>query len=324
VIYVACTRAIKHLHLLFKQADKDPAGNSLLAALWPTLKVELEDPAPECQITRHAGQADLSSTSIDEGASTESDIDNSHRFQWRLAPDWSRPACHRPTQQAVLGVKQLIQDDLSLPAETSPDNRYMDDGPLGSESGSKPDSEPSDVRKTGILFHRTLQYLVADGLECWDTNRIAQQKQLWQRQTQELAFTDPDQAIDTLISALTNCLDDADNAWIFDRHLEDSATELALGYIDHQGKTRTAVVDRTFILNGERWIIDYKLSKRDGSLALDDFIALQKQQYSPQLKHYARLFEQISSGSSKTLAQPIKTALYFPLYSRLEIIELNN
>ncbi|MBV1930610.1 MAG: UvrD-helicase domain-containing protein, partial [Porticoccaceae bacterium] len=240
VIYVACTRAIKHLHLLFKQADKDPAGNSLLAALWPTLKLELEDPGPDCQITRHAGQADLASISIEEGigtiekdTSTENDIDNSHRFQSRLAPDWRRPAYHGSAYntQAVQLANQLIQDDLPLLEGASPDTPYPDDDPVSSESdsesNSKPGDEPNDARQTGILFHRTLQYLVADGLECWDTNRIAQQKQFWQRQTQEQGFTDPDEAIDTMMSALTNCLNDAGNAWIFDRHLEDSACELA-------------------------------------------------------------------------------------------------
>ncbi len=332
VLYVACTRAIKHLHLLFKQTDKAPAGNSLLAALWPSLKVELEAPGSECQITRHFGQTDLRPISVAGNPATDSDIDNSHRFQWRLPPDWSRPAYHRPAlnkQQADQRFSEGINADTPFVDGDSVDNRS--DGESNSETGN----EPSDARKTGILFHRTLQYLVPDGLDAWDANRIAQQKQLWQRQTQEMGFTDPAEAIDTLVRALTNCLNDVDNAWIFDRHLDDSASELALSYVDHQGVTRTAVIDRTFILKGERWIIDYKLSKLDSPLtrdgeqvrgkqrALDNFITQQKSQYSPQLKHYARLFEKLSSGSGKTDVLPIKTALYLPLYSRLEIIELN-
>lgn len=353
VLYVACTRAIRHLHLLFKQADKDPTGNSLLAALWPILKTELEEPGPECEITYHGGQA---TASMEVDASTENTVDNNHRFQWRLAPDWHRPDYHgadypNPAciQQTEQPANQLTRIDLSsstgltVHAGTAPpDSGAPDSSPVDSESASEPD----DARKTGILFHRTLQYLVADGLEHWDAKRLAQQQQLWQRQTRELGFTEPEEAVDTLMRALTNCLNDTDNAWLFDRTLEDSACELALGYIDHQGRVRSAVVDRTFILNGERWIIDYKLSKLDSApasagkpvensqRALEDFIARQKQQYSPQLKHYARLFEQIApepgsasgsaSGSGEPVTLPVKTALYLPLYTRLEVIELDN
>ncbi len=357
VLYVACTRAINKLHLLFKHPDKDfkkgPAANSLLAALWPTLKGELQDVGAESQLTYHAPDyhsPDYHSSDHDDETSqsdTEEELitDNSHRYQWRLPPDWKRVAyinkANTPTTQESQ-LSKFADDPFATDTYTGVEDVHHDptENQIGDDVGGRLENKnsqidpPDDARKTGILFHRTLQYLVSDGLEQWDKARLDRQHQLWLRQTKEFNIADPTHAIDTMTKALHNCLSDGANRWIFDNSLEDSQCELALGYMDHAGKARTVIVDRTFIIDGERWIVDYKLSdcelgdyelSEDGKSAadnsLDEFLIQQKRKHTSQLLHYANLFMKLAPpAGSEPKTIPIKTALYFPLLSHLELV----
>lgn len=301
VLYVACTRAIERLHLLFREPDGEPASNSLLASLWPTLKVEVDEPGASCTVTRHRGQF----TDNDQPAinSTATPL-----FQLRLPTTWQQAdnASFTPLPESVSA--SMPQGSL----QKSPYN-FGDDQ-------TDPDSKwqipaDGDARKIGILFHRTLQRMAVEGLEHWHTARVQRQHQIWRRQVSELGLGNRDKALVAMSSALNNCLNDSSNRWLFNPCLDDSACELALGYIDQLGKPRTAIIDRTFLLNGERWIVDYKLASPEGMQSRDDFIAGQIQRYSPQLNLYASLFAKLSTA-------PITAALYFPLLAHLEIVEI--
>ncbi|RLA50331.1 MAG: hypothetical protein DRR42_13430, partial [Gammaproteobacteria bacterium] len=327
VLYVACTRAIKHLHLLFHQPKKEAVGSSLLATLWPTLKDEIETPGQECQITYHAGQPDPNPQNQDANPGfLPAESGEVCQFQWRLPTDWSGPSyqVHTAPDSDNSSAAYTYADPADESSSDSMDfssTSYFDSDTVNPQS-NKDDLNISDdnARKTGILFHRTLQCLVADGLEQWHDERIARQTQVWQRQVCDQGITDPERAIETMMTALRNCLNDTKNAWIFDHTLKDSTCELAIGYLDQESKARTAVIDRTFIINNERWIIDYKLadhklSSANANSSLDDFLSQKNQQYTPQLRHYARLFACMGN-------EPIKTALYFPLLSHLEVISI--
>lgn len=293
VLYVACTRAVNHLHLLFtRNSDKDPTGGSLLATLWPALKPELENPGPECRVTIHdAAPPDSVEPEVE---------DEDYRYQWRLPPDW-RSGFQAQGDQIP---------DLVPVAETDSVDR-------AETPEQSPEDSDDNARKAGIIFHRTLQYLVADGVTAWDEQRIARQQSVWRQHIEAMAITEPARVLATLNRALRNCLDDLSNQWIFDHQLEDSACELPLAYLDSVGKARTAIIDRSFIYRGERWIIDYKLAATEvlASQAQRRFIDRQVQKYRPQLQHYARLFQALEGT-------PVKTALYFPLYGRLEVVSL--
>ena len=67
----------------------------------------------------------------------------------------------------------------------------------------------------------------------------------------------------------------------------------------------TSVIDRTFVADGTRWIIDYKFSSPDTSETIEQFAQRQTEQYQKQLNHYAYLFGQFDS-------KPVRCALYFP------------
>ena len=294
ILYVACTRAVNHLHLLFsRNGDKDPSGDSLLATLWPALKPELEHPGPDCRVSIHDATLSASGKDIKEAPENED-----YRYQWRLPPAW-----RSSTLQEKNDVPNLFK-------ETDTDS--VGKGKSPQESSEKTED---DARKTGIIFHRTLQYLVTDGLSTWNQERIARQQLVWRQQVEAMVISEPEQALTTLNQALENCLNDSSNQWIFDHKLEDSACELPLAYLDSEGTARTAIIDRSFIFQDQRWIIDYKLAPSE-TLADEDkqeFIDRQVQQYRPQLQHYARLFGELET-------RPIKTALYFPLHGRLQAV----
>ena len=71
---------------------------------------------------------------------------------------------------------------------------------------------------------------------------------------------------------------------------------------------RRYVVDRTFVEQGTRWIIDYK-SARLGETMAETALAQAAELYRPQLAQYAALFAHES--------RPVKIAVFFLSIGRL-------
>ncbi|MDP9113081.1 MAG: UvrD-helicase domain-containing protein [Acidobacteriota bacterium] len=90
--------------------------------------------------------------------------------------------------------------------------------------------------------------------------------------------------------------------WILAPH-EDSRAEYAITGVVN-GEVVRGLVDRTFIDNGFRWIIDFKTSAHEGG-NLQDFLDEQQRRYSDQMQRYASILA--------ALGHPVKVGLYFPL-----------
>ncbi len=101
--------------------------------------------------------------------------------------------------------------------------------------------------------------------------------------------------------------------WVLDSGHEDSACELEVSYFNGY-QTRQLVIDRTFIDQGERWIIDYKTSAPAAGQSAADFVAQETASYRPQLEAYARVFRAMAE-------LPVRTALYFPATG--QFVEVN-
>ncbi|MEE4246605.1 MAG: 3'-5' exonuclease, partial [Kangiellaceae bacterium] len=119
-------------------------------------------------------------------------------------------------------------------------------------------------------------------------------------------------AIDNIQRSVQRMLEDKDGQWILAKH-EQAANEL-INYRYHQDYRSTHIIDRTFIDQDVRWIIDYKSSQPDPSEPTGQFIEQQVEIYQPQLKRYAELFE--SEGLQ------IRAALYFTAIPKLVTVEL--
>ena len=116
-----------------------------------------------------------------------------------------------------------------------------------------------------------------------------------------------------MLTALANALDDATGRWILSAH-DEARSELALTAGSADGAA-SYVIDRTFVVDGERWIIDYKTSQpaeRDEA-ALARFIEDETATYAAQLRTYARLLRTLDG-------RPTRLGLYFPMLKRLHQI----
>ena len=90
--------------------------------------------------------------------------------------------------------------------------------------------------------------------------------------------------------------------WILAPH-EDSHTEFAVTGVVN-GEVVRGLVDRTFVDQGIRWIIDFKTSAHEGG-NLEAFLNEQQRRYSDQMQRYASILA--------ALGNPVKVGLYFPL-----------
>jgi ATP-dependent exoDNAse (exonuclease V) beta subunit len=91
--------------------------------------------------------------------------------------------------------------------------------------------------------------------------------------------------------------------WILAKHSDDQREYALCGLIG--GRVRHYTLDRTFVDEGIRWIIDYKTGSHEGG-NLESFLDSERERYRPQLESYARLMSRLDS-------RPIRLGLYFPM-----------
>jgi len=283
VIYVGATRAIKRLHLMFniKQTTKGdlkaPGDDSLLKPLWNVIEPELLSETNGYQ---------LHHLPTDESIDTEVET-LSHYV--RLPADWQAPSInYNNPLQAFANRSSGFED------------RHNNDK----------QSSNNDSRYIGTVLHRTLQQVVEEGVSSWNAERITRQQPAWAIQLQQLGVNNGDAACQLLSDTITAMCNDPKAQWLLDNSHCASACEQEIFY-QSQNKQRKAIIDRTFIDNGQRWIIDYKSAHPEGNESLDSFLQGQRQAHQPQLDGYASLFAELEH-------LPIQTALYFPLLGHLE------
>lgn len=158
----------------------------------------------------------------------------------------------------------------------------------------------------GIIVHEALENVVNDGVDCWDKNKIQSMKKHWKYRLQQLGVLPSHSRtyVDLVSQAIINTLNDKMGQWILSNQHEASKNEYALTTISH-GKTQHLIIDRTFISEGVRWIIDYKTAIPSHQ-PLDIFLQEQEEQYQSKLHQYAHALERLDN-------RPVKAGLYFPL-----------
>jgi len=285
LLYVAATRAIRNLHMFAAikpgvRGDINANSNSLLGRLWPAVHAEQE---PLIKAAAEQLQA------LDDGGMQSAEPGLPQNFR-RLAADWQLP-----------DPPGAINIAAASPAETQ---SYIEFSWAG-----------EDARHTGNLVHRILQMIGEQGLAAWEAGEGIHAYEDWcyQQLAREGIRRDKAAAIfDKVARAISNCLASKDGRWILGDH-EAARCEYAItALLDPKAGPRSLLLDRTFIADGTRWIIDYKTSSHAGG-GLEDFIESEKKRYSTQLEHYRAALE-------LTESRPIKTALYFPLLDRLVIV----
>ena len=157
----------------------------------------------------------------------------------------------------------------------------------------------------GTVCHQWMQIL-GEGGELNFANDASQQRTI-RHQLLEVGVLakDIEKAVERVGKILSHCVKDNRGQWVLNNQHEDSQFELALsGVID--GAVVHCRLDRTFVDEGARWIIDYKTSRHDDDNK-EEFLDTEMIRYKLQLEQYAQLMSAMD-------ARPIKLGLYYPAF----------
>jgi len=158
----------------------------------------------------------------------------------------------------------------------------------------------------GTLAHRTLELIATEGLAAWPVQRIEHARpacEKWLRQQGHDAAQSREGAT-RVVKMLSRMLASERGRWLL-QDRPGAACELALTRWegeDEGGVLRQHIIDRTFVEEGVRWIVDYKTGGHEGGDRAA-FLAAKRAEYAPQLERYAALF--VHEG------RPVRQALYF-------------
>ena len=273
LLYVAATRAIRSLHLVGvavpdeRKDDglKAPAAGSLLKLLWPGVAQPLFAAAL---------------ATADDAAPTPAGID---------------PASFVPplVRLREVGLPEVLRQ---LPEAPRPA-----DNPLDVEGEAEGLVLEAAV---GTLVHRCLELIVGEGLVAWPAARVDGLLPAWQRWLQGQGHDAAAAAAGAAEAqeAVRRTLASERGRWLLAEHAEGGA-EQAWSSRDGEA-TRQHVIDRVFVADGCRWIVDYKTVR-----VAEAELPRRAEGFRPQLERYAALF--------RDDPLPLRLAIYFPLQACL-------
>ena len=189
-----------------------------------------------------------------------------------------------------------VNDDTTLPIPTMtrlPIDFYTSPPilPTAAINYVAPPSDPGFARQLGIISHELLQWICTYHPTSIDELPWSLILQRGQQYGFNQALRASTQQI--LQEQIKTMLKDPVGLWITESH-SDEKNEYAL-LVKQDEHVKTRVIDRTFIHNGNRWIIDFKTGLDDEN---------KQEQHKKQVNHYALLL-----ASSSTI--PIHGGLYY-------------
>lgn len=275
LLYVAATRSQRQLHLIASmQKNNDgelkPVANSLLAALWPAVaKAFIETPEQAPVATMSKG----------------------------LDPRQFKAQLQRLPSAAY------AQSSVGLSPLQTPITKAHIDAGNAAATQSSPLGLENLYKDCGTLAHAYMELLAQRaGLA---SSAVAAWHKPMRRWLMHLGHSESaaKQGADIVMAALQTTLARQAGQWVLQEH-DQAASELSLMQASESG-AKNHVIDRTFIEQGTRWIIDYKLGLGDEA----ESSAAAAEAHRPQLARYASLFADAGL--------PIKTAVLFLSTGRL-------
>jgi len=276
VLYVAATRAERCLHLLgaakvnSKGEIKAPK-NTFLEMLWPIVRDQFnKEHAIKPMANSGANLAETTDTLV----SFENFKPQLVRLNQVTTPSvFSEPKAPEPVNN---NNKETIRSTLD-----------------------------TDI---GILTHIYLELIASGKLQAWSVNRINTLENVMQRWFKQKTYDTKaaEQAAKCVITLLSTTLTSEQGRWVLQGR-DSAANELAITTVTEQAINQK-IVDRTFVEEGIRWVIDYKTTAlaKDSS---DDSLKALAAQYQTQLDSYAVLF--------KDQNLPIQKSIFFVSIGRI-------
>jgi len=297
LLYVACTRAKKALHLLARVKTNNegelskPEKHSLLQPLWPLFQDRINQNLPNTNEDEH--KADVTSNSSEPILLNGSAVP--------VAGD-----VHTVSETHIAPNLQRLPADWTFPE--------MDVFAWPEEAVREPDKQQEVsflwagtlARDVGTVVHDQLQ-LLSKHKESAHEQLVADMPRFVKLQLQNLRVPQNmlDAAIDKVIRAVNNTLSDDRGRWILSDTHTGAHSEWAIT-APVNGIVNRIVIDRTFIdSDNVRWIIDYKTGDHEGS-DREAFLDREQERYTEQIQRYADIIGRMEQ-------RPVKAALYFPL-----------
>ncbi len=161
------------------------------------------------------------------------------------------------------------------------------------------------ARRLGVVVHGLLAQIAVDGPPGWDAGRLAAQRP---RIVAELVGegalpSEAPREADDVRATVERVLGDERGRWLLDPGHAGAQSEWALAGFDG-AEVVHVVLDRTFVAEGVRWIVDFKTGTHEGSDP-SAFLDAEVERYRPQLARYARIVSALDPA-------PIRLALYHP------------
>jgi ATP-dependent exoDNAse (exonuclease V) beta subunit len=281
LLYVGCTRAKRRLHLVAVMGAKaakddqpaqwrEPGKRSALACLWPALHADV--PLPPVDAIASAPADDM-----------DADDDATPQAQplRRISTTWAPPELPEPIPM------DTRETDAATPAVAF-------------------DWAHATAAAIGTVAHRLLAQIAVEVLATWTVEHVVAQRE---RISAELAgegvpAAERAEATDRIVAAIVSTLTDTRGRWLFAATHADALSEWALAGIDGDALCHVTI-DRTFVADGTRWIVDFKTGRHEGGDPAA-FLDREEERYRGQLERYARLVRELDP-------RPIRLALYFPL-----------
>lgn len=260
VLYVAATRAIRSLHLVGVAKTNGegepirPAG-SFLDLLWTSVAGEFRSAV----VSSHAASAS------DE--------------------NFYAPKLVRVVVPSIPGI-------LNRPPASKPQG--YETAAAGTIAEAEQGAEYPLDASVGTLVHAYLEMIARPGAGAWTIERIHSLQAamtLWLVQHGHAASEAKEGAARVEI-CLNATVGSEDGRWVLAPR-EGAAAELAVTALERDSgrdKIATQVVDRSFVEDGVRWIIDYKTARVEGDEGDEKALLDHAERYRAQLEGYAELF----------------------------------
>jgi ATP-dependent exoDNAse (exonuclease V) beta subunit len=266
LLYVACTRAMSRLHLV----GAPPIDGTKDAPEW-----------------RPASSSSLAKLwTVLEGEAPAAIATGAEPAGDAVAP---------PLERLPLHYAPPVADDGLAPRRA----------PAGATFEAPPFEWAQErTRVVGTLAHRWLARVAAGGR--WDEAQIGALAPRVRADLASAGFADDEAGpfAERVLDVVRRTLADPRGRWLFDPAHVDARSEWAIAGVD-AGELVHVVVDRTFVEDGVRWVVDFKTGSHEGGDAAS-FLDSEAARYRGQLERYARI-------ASALDGRPVRIALYHPL-----------
>jgi ATP-dependent helicase/nuclease subunit A len=236
----------------------------------------------------------------------------------------------QPTQRSLLySIRSVFEREkyapiasltAALPAEEVADNGLLrlapetefteqrpgDGAEPGAEANIPEVSHDMLARQIGTVIHASLHRLSRHDERELESMDCGNYRDWWRQQLRGLhvAAVDVESAMTAVEVAVQSVLADQRGRWILSSEREQACSEYALSSLRTDGRLAEHLIDRTYVEDNIRWVVDYKSAVPDSDQPLAQFLEQQSQHYAAQMRRYRELF----LGMEK---RPVKTALYF-------------